>query len=1329
MADVDTLSIVIESNATSAEGAIEKLAASLGSLKSVSAPRSLVTYKNQIAGIADAAARLNDTNINRIRSLGGALNSLQNIQKASGLNSALNSLKRLGETDLSSLNSLSVEKVQSFTAALAPLGEVQKATGLNSALNALKKIPEITKQLDDTSLKEFATQMERVRTSIAPLANEMQKVSNGFAAFPIRIQKLISSERGLVAANNSAAASFGSVGKFSLASLGKLSLFGYSLTRIASYLGGAVSESNAYVENLNLFTVAMGDAADESLRYAETVKELVGIDPSEWIRNQGVFKQITSGFGVVESQANKMSKNLTQIGYDISSFFNISIEDAMQKVQSGIAGELEPLRRLGYALDIATLQQIAYAHGIDKSIYNMNQAEKSQLRYLAIMEQSENVMGDMARTVQTPANAMRILNQEITQLKRALGNVLIPTLQAVIPVVQAVVVVLTDMAQAIANLLGFELPTIDYSGMDGLASSTTEVEDSLGGATQAAKEFKRQLIGIDELTILSEPNDSGSGGGAGVAGGDWGLELPEYNFLEGLSERTDEWRQKVEDLIPVLTGVGAAFAAWKIAPAVSRWFNDLKAGKFNKAIGLAMSITGFSMIWDSAYDIGYNGLDIENGVKTAIGAALGIGGSLLVFGTGPLGWAIGIGATLAITIGRFAMGYNRKQLEEEIKNRFGEIELTIDEAREMAENMMSFPLAMQLDLYATSKTSANQAIEDYMNSSEGWQYKVWKASVGLEVSSDEIIASLDEAMADAQAALSNTQETWLLAINIGLEPGAVQSEMASFVAEYFSSAQEKLTELGKKLRSTIDEAMADGVIDADEYQTILNYQKEMNEMLEKIADAKYRAQIRNVVYELDDDLSYDSLMQVMEELKELVQQRLDEAEQAHIEAQTVIELAYEEDEINYDEYVAAINEETESYMRNKAVIEQQAFAPLIEKFTGAYQSELDLMQPVLSESLSGFITETFGVISDDETGMLVQGNITDFMAEYSRYFTGAIGEATRTLKPEERKALEELLEALNPTKEDLEKTAAEALSLGQAVPENVSKGLRDLNMLAALTGDLDAINYLMGDKLSTDPTYLEALGKAKDAGISLNENVAAGILNNLQIIEATDTTVTLMGDNMQKNILELSPDLKKTLEDLGVDITENGLKPAMSQGGTEAANAMIEGINKRLKSGQSLVQANIGSMIDYAVKNSKQGKNISMPTIGDQPVATITDITGYATGTPYAKRGWALVGEQGPELMYMRGGESVLNNRETMTLASQYSRSPVFAGGNYYSPGLERDDNEEVINAIYAAANQLIEAVNNKDNNTYLDGRKISMQTTSNQNRQNRMYGRTLQNV
>ena len=104
------------------------------------------------------------------------------------------------------------------------------------------------------------------------------------------------------------------------------------------------------------------------------------IDLSDWIRNQGVFNTLLTGFGDTADRASLMSKNLTQLGYDLSSFFNISVEDSMQKLQSGISGELEPLRRLGYDLSQARLEAVALSLGIDKSVSSMTQAEKAELR-------------------------------------------------------------------------------------------------------------------------------------------------------------------------------------------------------------------------------------------------------------------------------------------------------------------------------------------------------------------------------------------------------------------------------------------------------------------------------------------------------------------------------------------------------------------------------------------------------------------------------------------------------------------------------------------------------------------------------------------------------------------------------------------------------------------------------------------------------------------------------------------------------------------------------------------------------------------------------------
>lgn len=620
--DIDTLQIEIEATSSDAAGKIERLAGALETLRtSAKGGAGLTTVSKQLDALASAANRINGTNL------------------VSG-------------------------KLKDLTTAISGLSNIPKASGLNSTLNSLKKIPQITQSLNSQELQKFGVQIKLVTKYISPLAAEMEKVSAGFSALPSKIQRIITQNERLSTSNNSASKSYGVLGTGISSVAAKFGIYYAAFRRIASEMADWVTESNDYVENLNLFTVAMGDAADEAKRYAEEVQSALGIDASEWMRNQGMFKQITSGFGVAADSANTMSKNLTQLGYDIPSFYNISIEDAMQKLQSGIAGEIEPLRRLGYAIDVATLQQVAFEHGISQSVNTMNQAQKSQLRYIAIMEQSGNVMGDLARTAQTPANAIRILLQQLTQLSRALGNLIMPLLQKIIPVVQAIVEVSTEAIQRLAVLVGFELPTIDYSGLDGMESSADNAEDALAGATAAAKELKRATIGIDELNILPS-SDSGASGSVGYENNDLGLGLPEYDFLAGIQEKTDKFKDTAKEILETVLEIGAALLLWKISTAFANGVvglsNALKgeigavSRGMNIATGITLAITGVVVSFKSGYDIGYDGGSAIDHVKAILGPiATGIGGALI--GGAAVGSAAGpvgtlVGAAIGLTVG------------------------------------------------------------------------------------------------------------------------------------------------------------------------------------------------------------------------------------------------------------------------------------------------------------------------------------------------------------------------------------------------------------------------------------------------------------------------------------------------------------------------------------------------------------------------------------------------------------------------------------------------------------------------------------------------------
>lgn len=523
-----------------------------------------------------------------INDLASALNTLKNAAKSgAGLGSVSTKLGALNKA----LKDIQVDKgkIASIVSAVNNLATAQKASGLISTVNSLQKLGKVTQELENTDLTKFAAQMTRVADAIRPLALEMDKVSKGFQAFPIRIQRLIGSNAGLASSNNALRKSYLSLDTILSSFTAKVGVAIFAAQRIGSVIGSWITESNDYVENLNLFTVAMGEYAEEAQAYAEQVSSILGLDVSDWMRNQGVFMTLATGFGVASDRATLMSKNLTQLGYDLSSFFNIPVEDAMQKLQSGISGELEPLRRLGYDLSQARLEAVALSLGIDQSVTSMTQAQKAQLRYYAIMTQVTTAQGDLARTLQAPANQLRIFQASVTQAARALGNIFIPALNAVLPYVIAFVNIVRRAAEAIASFFGFELPEIDYSGISvgvgEIENAASGMEDSFGGATSAAKELKATILGFDQLNVMNAPTtSSGSGGGGGTVsggGGDFDFPLPEYDFLgDAIRNNASEIEQKLlpvlEDIARTAIEIGGAFAAWKIGKGVITAVNTVK---------------------------------------------------------------------------------------------------------------------------------------------------------------------------------------------------------------------------------------------------------------------------------------------------------------------------------------------------------------------------------------------------------------------------------------------------------------------------------------------------------------------------------------------------------------------------------------------------------------------------------------------------------------------------------------------------------------------------------------------------------------------------------
>lgn len=544
------------------------------STQAVAGLQNLINTLNRLKTATNGGATGLSKTAQGIRELSNSLKGLNSgdaSQKITRLTNALTALSQVGNVKISSsiANQLTAintalaglkwtdgDKLTSLANGLHPLSELGKAN-MTTFINQLSKLPKVIEDLEAADIDKFTQQMTALAAAMKPFADEMQKVSNGFSAFPSKIQKLITSTEKY---NASARKATSTTGKFT-SGLKALNVAAVAITfrKIGHFIAQAVTESNKYQEDLNLFTVALGQYAAEAQNYAEKVSDVMGIDPAQWLRNQGVFNTLLTGFGDTAERAQLMSQNLTQLGYDISSFFNISIEDAMQKLQSGISGELEPLRRLGYDLSQARLEQTALNLGIKESVANMTQAEKAELRYYAIMTQVTTAQGDMARTLEAPANQLRILQAQLTQAARAIGNIFIPALNAILPYAIAVVQVIREIANALANLAGFKLTDVDYSGVNSAAVGAGSLADNLDDAAGAAKKLKQYTAGFDELNVFVPNTGSGSGAGAGGAGG-FDFDLPTYDFLgDAVQTRIGEIKKMIEDTLAEITTIVSGF--------------------------------------------------------------------------------------------------------------------------------------------------------------------------------------------------------------------------------------------------------------------------------------------------------------------------------------------------------------------------------------------------------------------------------------------------------------------------------------------------------------------------------------------------------------------------------------------------------------------------------------------------------------------------------------------------------------------------------------------------------------------------------------------------
>lgn len=695
MADVDITSLSVEISAESqgAELNIDKLATAISNLRTkgnvTKVVNSLDKLSASISALKQASAGM--SGLDKINNFLNGISNANTTASAKSINTVVNAIKKIPAA-VSGLNGVDFYSmsgsITQLTSALAPLSilDASNLKALGSAFNAIGKVPDLTDKLKATDLDSFASSCQKISAALTPLASQLDKVGNAFAKLPPQLSKVVTQANRVTAANEKQRKSYLSLSNQMngfMRNMAKL----VSLKAIAEYLGNAVAKFNDFYEATDLFHNAMGNLSGEADTLISKMQGLLGVDPTKAMTYMATIQSLGTSFGLTSDKAYILSKNLTQLAYDEGSYWNKDVAETFTAMSSAISGEIEPIRRLGVDLSQARLQQELLALGFNKQVSSLSQADKAVLRYIAIMKQTANVQGNLAQTIQSPANQIKILKAQLDMLAKSVGSLLYPAMKSILPPLIAAVQLIREFVQWVAKLMGVKVVFTDFTkSADSVGGIGDAMDNTTDSTKKAAKALKDYTMGFDELNII-DPTQGSSGSGSGASAGNilGDVDLSGYDMFkqynEEFAKQIDAIKQKIKDMLPIIGAVTAALALWKIvdfltdiATAISK-MTDLQ----KLALSIATVVVEASLVFSFAKGYASSGNPLEL-LGEVVSAAFGsfvlwrtMGADGITLGMGIAFVASLAGLTYALGTGEANLGDASTWIQSALTTAFGSI--------------------------------------------------------------------------------------------------------------------------------------------------------------------------------------------------------------------------------------------------------------------------------------------------------------------------------------------------------------------------------------------------------------------------------------------------------------------------------------------------------------------------------------------------------------------------------------------------------------------------------------------------------------------------------
>ena len=617
--ELDSLEVKITGTATKAINSVDKLI-------------------NQLTRLSTSLATVNGSSLsglaNGVSQLGSAMQNM-NAGTADFTRLAKN-ITKIGSVDSVALTNTATS-LQAVTKAVASISAIpQNATqvtefakslgklGSKSIENAVVNIPKLGNALNGlmTTLSRAPTVSQNViqmTNALANLASQGSKVGTSSNSLQKTLYGVSTSAR------------TASKSSWSLASaIGKFYATYFMVIRGSKKLIEAIKSTTDYIEAFNYQAVAFGKIGsewdkdyekygyDNATAYAESFQSRVndtlgklsglkvnvqgglleesgaknlGLNIQEITQYASQLASVTNSLGQTGEATTAITKSMTMLAGDISSLFNVDYSTVAQNLQSGLIGQSRALYKYGIDITNATLATYAYNLGISKSVSEMTQMEKQQLRVLAILDQSKVSWGDLANTINSPSNMLRQFSNNMKEVGMVAGQLFIPILSKVMPVVNGVTIAIKRLLVNLASLMGVKIDfeSFGQSGYKDTSDGLEDISDGYQDVADSAKKATLSLMGFDEINKLQDDTSSSkssSGGGSSIdltddiakAAADY--EAAWNKAFANMENSAVAWADKIEKALEPVRKIFKDFAIGDFY-AAGQDTSNLVAGIFN----------------------------------------------------------------------------------------------------------------------------------------------------------------------------------------------------------------------------------------------------------------------------------------------------------------------------------------------------------------------------------------------------------------------------------------------------------------------------------------------------------------------------------------------------------------------------------------------------------------------------------------------------------------------------------------------------------------------------------------------------------------------------